>query len=154
MEQMLTVRANNSMTAYWHTDVAFAVYPDFRSHTRYTMSLRKGSVTESSWKQGMNTRSSTKAEIVGADKTVGPMLWTLLFMEAQGYPLQQNILYQGNMSSILLEKNGRKSARKQSRHLNIRLFFVTNQKEKSRLSIKYCPTKEMTTNYLSKPFVG
>ena len=41
----------------------------------------------------MNTRSSTEAEIVGADKTVGPILWTLLFMEAQGYLLEQNILY-------------------------------------------------------------
>ena len=84
---MLTLRANNLMPAHWHTVVAFAVHLDFRSHTGYTMSLGKGSVTASSRKQGMNTRSSTEAKIVGADEMVGPMLWTLLFMEVQGYLL-------------------------------------------------------------------
>ena len=70
--------------AYWHADMAFAVYLDFRSHTGYTLSFRKRSVTATSKKQSMNTRSSIEAEIVGNDKTVGPMLWTLLFMEAKG----------------------------------------------------------------------
>ena len=74
----------------------------------------------------MNTRSTTESELVGADETVGPMMWTLLFMREQGYPLEQNILYQDNKSTILLERNGRSSVRKWSRHLNIRLF-LTNQ---------------------------
>ena len=57
----------------------------------------------------MNTISSTEAKIVGADETVGPMLWAFLFMEAQGYPLENNILYQDNKSSILLDTNNKKS---------------------------------------------
>ena len=44
----------------------------------------------------MNTRSSTEAELVGANKTVGPMLWTLLFLKEQGYNLKTSILYQDN----------------------------------------------------------
>ena len=50
-------------------------------------------------------RNSTKAELVGADETMSPMIWTALFMESQGYPILENILHQDNTSSILLEKN-------------------------------------------------
>ena len=39
----------------------------------------------------MNTCSSTEAEVAAADKVVGPMLWTKLFLEAQGYPMAKNV---------------------------------------------------------------
>ena len=99
----------------------------------------------------MNTRSSTEAELVGADEAVGPMIWTALFMESQGYPILENILHQDNTSTILLEKNGRKSARKRTRHLHIRLFYITDPHKKGHIKIKYCPTEEMTADYMSKP---
>ena len=53
----------------------------------------------------MNIRSSTKAELVGADETISPMIWIALFIESQDYPILENILYQDNTSAILLEKN-------------------------------------------------
>ena len=37
--------------------------------------------------------------------------------------IDENILYQDNKSEILLEKNGRKSAGKQSCALNVQYFF-------------------------------
>ena len=74
--------------------------------------MGRGAITSISRKQGMNTRSSTEAELVAADKVVGPMLWTLQFLEAQGYSVKENILYQDNRSAMLLENNGRKSAGK------------------------------------------
>ena len=33
---MLTLKANNLQVAHLHTDVAFAIHPNFRSHTGYT----------------------------------------------------------------------------------------------------------------------
>ena len=102
----------------------------------------------------MNTRSSTEAELVGVNETIGPILWTLLFLKEQGYNLETNILYQDNKSTILLEENGRSSAGKQSRHLNIRLFFITDHIKKGNINIKYCPTEEITADYLSKPLMG
>ena len=41
-------------------------------------------------------------------------------MEAQGHDVIDNIVFQDNMSAILLEKNGKKSAGKRSRALNMR----------------------------------
>ena len=75
-------------------------------------------------------------------------------MESQGYPIIKNILYQNNTSTILLEKNGRKSARKQTRHLNIRLFYVTDQHKRRNIKIKYCLTKDMMVDYMSKLVMG
>ncbi len=70
-------------------------------------------------KQKLNTRSSTESELVGADNISVMILWTKLFMEAQGYDIQKNILYQDNKSAILLEINGKRSSGKRTRALNI-----------------------------------
>ena len=135
-------------------DASFAVHPDFRSHTGSTFTMGDGAITSISRKQGMNTRSSTEAEVVAADEVVGSMLWTRLFLEAQGYSITENILYQDNRSAMLLETNGQKSAGKRSRHLNIRFFFVTDQVAKERINISYCPTDLMLGDYMTKPTHG
>ena len=73
------------------------------------MSLGKGSVVSFSTKQKINTRSSTEAEFVGVDDVVSMVLWVRLFLEAQGCEITDNVVYQDNKSSILLENNGRQS---------------------------------------------
>ena len=150
----LTLRSDGSRNLHWHVDASFAVHHDFRSHTGSTLTMGEGVPVHKSNKQGMNTQSSTESEVVAADETVGPMLWTALFLEAQGYHIKKNILYQDNKSAMLLEKNGQKSAGKRSRHLNIRFFFVTDQAAKHRISIEYCPTDEMIADYMTKPLHG
>ena len=154
VKDRLTLRADGSGELKWYVDASFAVHPDFRSHTGAVMTMGKGAVTSLSRKQGMNTRSSTEAEVVAADEVVGPMLWTKLFLEHQGYPVRKNILFQDNRSAMLLEENGRKSAGKRSRHLNIRFFFVTDQKAKDNIQIEYCPTDLMKGDYMTKPLHG
>ena len=105
-------------------------------------------------KQKLNTRSTAEAELVGADDAITQVLWTKLFMEAQGYQIKKNILYQDNKSTILLEENGKKSSGKRTRHLNIRYFFLTDQVEKNKVKIEYCPTENMIADYMSKPLQG
>jgi hypothetical protein len=150
----LTLKADGSRVLKWFVDASFAVHPDMRSHTGAVMTMGQGAVQHICRKQGMNTRSSTEAEVVGADEAVGPMLWTRLFLEAQGYKVNDNILYQDNKSAMLLETNGRKSAGKRSRHLNIRYFFVADQKAKGHIDIRYCPTDKMVGDYMTKPLHG
>ena len=153
-EFMLRLRAEDLRVVKWYVDASFAVHPDYRSHTGAAMTLGEGAVIGLSKKQKLNTRSSTEAELVGADDAATMILWTGLFMEKQGYPLKKNILYQDNKSAILLETNGRRSAGKRSRALNVRYFFLTDQVEKKNLSIEYCPTDEMWADYMTKPLQG
>ena len=118
------------------------------------MTFGKGAVQSLSKKQKLNTRSSTEAELVEADNVATQILWTKHFMEAQGYTIEDNILYQDNKSTILLQENGRKSAGKRSRALNMRYFFLTDQVEKGNLRITYCPIDNMTADYMTKPLQG
>jgi hypothetical protein len=105
-------------------------------------------------KQKLNTRSSTESELVGANDVSVMILWTKLFLEEQGYKIEQNVLYQDNKSTILLENNGKHSSSKRTRALNIRYFFLTDQVEKGNLSIEYCPAGDMIGDYMSKPLQG
>ena len=153
-KDVLILSADHPLVIKWFVDAAFAVHPDFRSHTGGIMTLGGGAVQSISRKQKLNTRSSTESELVGADDASQLILWTQLFLEAQGYDIDRNILYQDNKSTILLETNGKKSSSNRTRALNIRYFFLTDQVAKGNLSIQYCPTTEMVGDYMSKPVQG
>ena len=58
------------------------------------MSMGKGSVVNISRKHKMNFGSSTESELVSVADLLGMMLWYKYFMEAQGYTIENNILYQ------------------------------------------------------------
>ena len=150
----LTLSADSLRVIKWHIDASFAVHPDFKSHTGSIMTMGGGAVQSMSRKQKLNSRSSTHAELIGVDDAITQVLWTKLFMEEQGYPIEKNILYQDNMSSILLETNGRSSAGKRSRALNIRYFFVTDQVEQGNVSIEHMSTDDMWADYMTKPLQG
>jgi hypothetical protein len=116
--------------------------------------LGRGFPIVSSTKQKLNTRSSTETEIVGADDFMPAICWTRYFMEAQGYKVQDNILFQDNKSSILLEKNGKASSSKRTKHINIRYFFITDRISKDEVSVVWCPTGDMIGDYATKPLQG
>jgi hypothetical protein len=151
---VLTLEVDPKRIHSTHVDAAYAIHPDMRSQSGGTQTLGKGVFSSLCQKQRMNTRSSTEAELVSVDDNIGPMLWTKRFLKHQGFDIRDSILYQDNRSAILLEKNGRQSAGKRSRHLDIRYFFVTDLVEKKEISIRYCPTDDMTADYMTKPTHG
>ena len=75
-------------------------------------------------------------------------------MDAQGYSSENTIVYQDNKSSILLEKNGKASSSKRTRHINIRYYFVTDRINNGEIDIVYCPTKQMIADFFTKPLQG
>ena len=153
-DKVLTLSADNLRVLKWFVDASFAVHPDFKSHTGATMTMGKGAIMSISRKQKLNTRSSTEAELVGVDDIAVMILWTKLFLEDLGYLVDKNILYQDNKSAILLEENGKKSSGKRTRALNVRYFFMTDQIEKGNVSVEYCPTDDMTSDFMTKPLQG
>ena len=76
VKDKLTLRADDSGHLKWHCDTAFALHDDFRSHTGSSFLMGDGAITSLSRKQGMNTRSSTKVEVVATDEIISPMIWT------------------------------------------------------------------------------
>ena len=107
-----------------------------------------------STKQKLNTRSSTESELVSVDNMMPIVVWSWYFLMAQGYGVTQNLLLQDNQSSILLERNGKASSGKRTRHINIRYFFITNRVNMKEVETKWCPTKEMVADFMTKPLQG
>ena len=135
-------------------DASFAVHPDFRSHTGGCMTWGRGTPISMSIKQKLNSRSSTESELIGLDDLMDKVIWTKLFLADQGIHLNKNMVAQDNQSAMKLEKNGRASAGKRTRALNIRYFFVTDQIKKGNLTIEYQPTESMVANFMTKPLQG
>lgn len=150
----LTLEADDTHVIKWFVDGSFAVHRDMKSHTGSAMFMGKGAVYSSSSKQKLNTRSSTEAELVAVNDVMGQVLWTRLFLEAQGYEVTDSKLYQDNLSAMLLEQNGRASSGKNTRHIDIRYFFIHDRIEKGDVSIGHCPTADMIGDFGTKPTQG
>ena len=75
-------------------------------------------------------------------------------MIEQGYDVKDNVVYQDNQSAILMERNGRASSGRRTRHVNIRYFFVTDRVKNGELRIEYCPTGDMWGDFFTKPLQG
>eukprot|EP00957_Ditylum_brightwellii_P063255 4800967-Ditylum_brightwellii.AAC.1 len=112
-----------------------------RSHTGGLLVLGKGAAFATSTKQKLNTQSSTKAELVGIN-------------DAQGLAVTDNVVYQDNQSLLKLEKHGKGSSGKRTRHINIWYFFVTDRMLNKELTVEYCPTKLMVADFYTKPLQG
>jgi hypothetical protein len=131
----LILSANRTSILKWWVDAAFAVHPNMQGHSGGGLSLKRGFPIVSSTKQKLNTQSSMESETVGADDFMPGICWTGYFMEAQGYQVQDNILFQDNKSAILLEKNGKASSSKCTKHVNIWYFFITDHVDQGEVSL-------------------
>jgi hypothetical protein len=150
----LVLSADGSGVLMWYVDASFAVHPNMRSHTGGGLTMGRGFPIVTSTKQKLNTRSSTESELVGVDDMMPIVVWSRYFLMAQGYGVTQNLLLQDNKSSMLLEKNGRASSGKRTRHINIRYYFVTDRVNMKEIEIEWCPTKDMVADFMTKPLQG
>jgi hypothetical protein len=116
--------------------------------------LEKGAPISVSRKQKTNCRSSTEAELVGTYDALPSVLHIKNFLEAMGFEVNKNIIYQDNKSSITLEKHGRASSSKRTKHIKVRYFFIKDMIEQGEVSVEHCPTKEMWADVLTKPLQG
>jgi hypothetical protein len=76
-------------------------------------------------------------------------------MEAQGYQVQDNVLFQDNKSTILLEKNGKALSSKHTKHINIWHLRSTDHANKGNVSLVWCLTgRDMIGDFMTKPLQG
>eukprot|EP00957_Ditylum_brightwellii_P049248 3737232-Ditylum_brightwellii.AAC.1 len=108
-----------------------------RGHTGVTMSLGQGSVY-SSFTKKLNTKSSTKTELIAVDDAMPHILWTVHLVECQGYNVGKAQIHQDNMSAMLLEKtaNG------------------PDKIESKEVKVKHCGAQEIVADYFTKPLQG
>ena len=133
----LTLKVNDEGVLEWWVDASFAVHPDMKSHTGAVFTMGKGAAYTMSTKQKINTESFTEAELVGVDDALPNVLWIRRFLNAQGFTVNDNVVYQDNQSAILLERNGQKSSGKRTRHIDIRYYFITDRIAHKEVRVEY-----------------
>ena len=146
--------ANSLSNLLTWIDASYAPHDDMRSHTGGGMSLGHGTIHTKSSKQKLNTKSSTEAELVGMSDYLPYNIWMTNFLHEQGYPLSSNVIFQDNQSAIKMEINGRNSCTGNSRHIDIRYFFVKDRIDQGNLTVEYCPTEQMLADFFTKPLQG
>jgi hypothetical protein len=70
----LILSADSLTLSRWWVDAVYAVHNDCWGHTGAGMSFCQGMALSYSWKQKINTKSSTEAELVGVDNSLGYIL--------------------------------------------------------------------------------
>jgi hypothetical protein len=154
LEDTLILGADDIGTMWTWTDASYAVHENMRSHTGGVISFGRGAAMSKSSKQTINTKSSTEAELVGASDYLSYPIWTANFLNAQGYAMKNNTFYQDNQSTIRFERNGRKSCGPNSRHIDIRYFFIKDRIISSGITVLHCPTEQMLADFFTKPLQG
>jgi len=116
----LTLEADAVVQAGWWVDASFGIHHVMKSDKGGIMSGVVGAIYVTLRRQRLNARSSIKSELVGINDVLSQVLWTWYFMESQGYHVHPIKLYQDNMSTILLGKNGKATSSKHTWHIDIR----------------------------------
>ena len=150
----VTLEADNQVyKLYGFIDASYGVHADAKSHTGAVVTMGKGPILAKSVKQKINTKSSTEAELVGLSDGLSLVIWARNFLESQGYKMPPAAVFQDNMSTIAMLKNGRPTSDR-TRHVNIRFFFARDKETSGEINIEYKPTKEMLADILTKPLQG
>ena len=116
--------------------------------------MGKGEMSNYLQKVKLNTRSSTETELVASDMYVPEMLRSLHFIEAQGYNVECVGLYQDNIGTQMLIKNGRFSSGRKTKHVKAKLLFIKDRVDEGEIKVIDCPAGEMWADILTKPLQG
>ena len=135
-------------------DASFAVHDNLRSHMGGCISMGTGLIHGKSAMEKLNAKSSTEAELIGMAEYLPYNLWLIMFLKEQGYEIANNVIFQDNKSAILMEKNERNSCTGNSRHINVRYFWVKDRIDKGEVRVEYLPTHLMLADYYTKPLMG
>jgi hypothetical protein len=150
----LTLSAESLTNIVWYVDASHQIHDDCKGHTGSILTFGHGATTSSSTKQKLPSKSSCESELIGLFDKVSDILWTRYFLEAQGYKIRTNIVYQDNMSTLSLAKNGSLSSSKRTKHIKAKYFFIKHYHNAGDLDLQYCPTEQMWADVLTKPLQG
>ena len=75
-------------------------------------------------------------------------------MIGQGYEIKDNVVYQDNISAILMENNGRNSCTGNSRHIHIRCFWVKDRVHNKEVRIENILTHLVLADFFRKSLQG
>jgi hypothetical protein len=150
---VLTLAADSIVSLSAYIDAAYGVHNDLKGHSGCVITMGSGVLYVKSNKQKLNAKSSTEAELIALSDALGQVIWTRNFLEDLGYNMEPATVYQDNLSTIAMVKNGSPTSHR-TRHINIRFFFAKDRVDQGEIKLEYCPTEVMLADLLTKPLQG
>ena len=118
---------NKDRNIKWYIDAKFSIHKDMRSNTRSFTTIGRVVDFDKQRKQKLNPKGLTEAKLVCVDDVLTQVSCTRYLLETEGYKIYDNIVYKYNQRYIKLDIIRRKSISKQTRHIIIRYYFITDQ---------------------------
>jgi hypothetical protein len=87
-------------------DGSHQTHDNYKGQVGSLFMFGKSATTSSSTKQKIPSKSSSESEIIALHNKSSDILWTCHFLEAQGYNISTNVMFQDNISTLFLAKNG------------------------------------------------
>ena len=94
-----------------------------------------GAISSYSRRIKVNTRSSTETELVSVDAYMPEVLWSLYFIQAQGYGVKYAEIHQDNVSAQMMETNGTLSSSSKTKHIKAKFFFIKDKVDSKEVKI-------------------
>jgi hypothetical protein len=82
------------------------------------------------------------------------MLWSLYFIQSQGYKVETIELYQYNKSTELLVKNGQFLSGKRTKTHQGNVFFIKDRIDSGEMRVEHRPAEKMWADVLTKSLQG
>jgi hypothetical protein len=152
-ERKVVMKWGGSVTMEAYIDASFGGHADCKSRSGIMLMMSGSCAGAWSAKQKLNTKSSTEAEIVGLSDGLSHVIWARELICAQGYVLPPTKVHQDNQGVLSIMSGGR-SPKHRTKHLDIRHFFVRDRVATGDVVLRYCPTREMVADVLTKAVNG
>jgi hypothetical protein len=144
-----------SLQLHCWADASFAIHADSKSHSGYVIGFGVDCslIFVRSTKQKLTTKSSTESELVAINDCASHIIWAMYYLEFQNYTQSPIILFQDNQSTMVMANKG-KGNPSNSKHINIRYFYIKELIDAYLITLKYCSTSEMKADLMTKPIIG
>ncbi len=150
----MTLSVGNLGVLKWYIDGFHNVHWDCKGHEGVLFTMGKGSHFKLFKKSEAEYRKLNRDGIGDSGHVYAQMLWTLYFIQNQGYGAECISLYQDNINTQLLMKSGHFLSSKKTMHIKAKFFFIKDKVDDGEMQVIDCSTKNMWAVMLTKPLQG
>lgn len=119
-----------------------------RSTSGYVFTMYGGAISWCSRRQATVALSSTEAELISAVGCIQEAIWIRGLLNELFNKMEAVTINVDNKGAIHNLKNNNISSR--TKHVDIKIRFITEKLKSEEIEIKYCPTNEMPADILTK----
>jgi hypothetical protein len=147
----LVFSSTEGVVLYATVDASYGNHEDRKSHSACTLHIGRNSSAfmSRSKKQSITADSSCVAELIATHLASKEIMWARSLLAEMGFlQINPTILQEDNKSTIYIINNDCNSQK--TKHVDIRYNLVREQVQNKQIIMEYLPTKEMTSDILTK----